>query len=144
MTFQSKWAKLLGHDLCINLDKMVMLSAIQFTANMGSLSIREGIPSFRLICLNEPNEAELFNLTQLQSKELKVLLEPVEGSSQTVKLSDRTDTKSESQKLRDLIFVWWKEAKLHGEKREFEDFYISSHKWIRGMVDDKLAELKGY
>lgn len=42
------------------------------------------------------------------------------------------------------MFRWWQEAKLTGEKRDFEDFYTQGQKWIRSLIDEQIAKLKGY
>ena len=73
-----------------------------FTANLGSLSVKEGMVSFRLRILEEPNKAELYNLTLLQQKEIRAVLEPVEGSSESIDMDGNKNKKSESYKNRSI------------------------------------------
>lgn len=112
-----------------------------FTANMGSVSVNSKMPSFRLRVLEEPTAEELDNLTSLQEKELRVLLEPLEGASEVINMDGEQKKKSESQKTRDLIYILWRET---GDGRDFDEFYKKSQEWIRDLIQQKIDKAKGY
>jgi len=117
------------------------MKAQQFSANMGPVSVRDGVPSFRLSVIEEPSKEELFNFTELQKKELRVLLEPLEGVKEQITMEGEHHKKSESQRTRDLIYIWWRES---GDQRDFDEFYRKSQEWIRNLIQEKIEAAKGY
>ena len=75
-------------------------------------------------------------LLQLANRELSMVLTPVDVSVSAVKeVKGRFDSKTPSQRLRGVLFVFWKQA---GGTEDFEDFYRCK---MESFIDDVKSRL---
>lgn len=111
--------------------------ALNFLANMGSLSIRERQPSFRLKALAVMNDEELAALMHLQEKELNVLIQPLEGASETLKMDGSADLKSPSERLRAVLYVYYRQNNIQDD---FDTFYKRKMNDFIEHIKSKLDE----
>lgn len=84
----------------------------------GSISIRLSTPE-----LSGTEKAAIFDL---QGKELKILLQPVDNApDELVAVKRDLDFKTPGQRLRNTIFVWWKQLEDGGKMggKSFDLFY---------------------
>lgn len=116
------------------------MKAMNFNANMGSLILKDGMPSFRLKVLEEPNQEELYNLSLLQQKELSVFVQPLEGASETIKMENTKDLKSPSARLRGVIYKYWSKSK---QTVDSETFYKQKIEQLITFYGSKIDELEG-
>lgn len=70
----------------------------------------------------------------LQGLNARILIEPEEGSSEVLKVDTDLDNKSQAQRIRAILYVYWKQA---GEKGEFKDFYHRA-------TEKYINEIKGH
>ena len=56
----------------------------------------------------------------LQGKNANILIEPEDGSTEVLEVKTDLENKTQSQRIRSTLFVYWKQQ---GEKGEFKDFY---------------------
>lgn len=104
---------------------------------MGSLSIKERQPSFRLKGNVVLNDDELAALMALQEKELNVLIQATEGASETLKMQGSTDLKSPSERLRAVLYVAWNQD---SEDSDFDTYYKRKMNGFINFVKAKLDE----
>lgn len=98
------------------------------TRSDGSLSLRFSTPELKA------DEKTVF--FELQNTNLKMLLQPDDGEVQELKdVKGEFDTKTPSQRLRNTLFVWWKQLNQPGQ---FEDFY---RRRMETLIDSVKAEL---
>ena len=96
----------------------------------GSLGLRFATPELR------PDEKTAF--FEIQNLNLKMLLQPADGEPGELKeVKGQFDSKTPGQRLRGVIFVWFKESNAPGE---FEDFYRRQMEVLINYVKDQLPE----
>lgn len=94
----------------------------------GSLALRLTTPELR------PDEKLTF--LELQGKNLKMLLQPVEGDAVELKeVKGELNEKTPAQRLRATLFVLWKQQ---NEAIDFEVFYRSK---MEGIIEHIKAKL---
>lgn len=116
------------------------MKAIAFVADMGSLSTNSRQPSFRLKVKDEVDKEANWAFVEMQEKEVRVVIEPLEGASDELKLSGHSDLKSPSQRLRGSLFALWKESK---SEDDFEHFYTTQMNRYIDHVQTKIDQAKG-
>lgn len=98
------------------------------TRSDGSLSLRFSTPELA------PDEKVAF--MELQNKNLKLLLQPDGEQLEALKeIKGEFDSRTPSQRLRSVLFVWWSQA---GKQGEFEDFYLKKMEGLIEAVKQKL------
>ena len=84
----------------------------------------------------ELDASESVTLMQLANRELNMVLTPIgEAVSAVKEVKGQFDTKTPSQRLRSILFVYWKQADGTGD---FEDFYRRQIEQIIVNVKEKL------
>lgn len=85
----------------------------------------------------ELETAEKVALMEMQGLNVRLLVEPMDFDvSAKVEVKNKLETKSPSQRLRDVLFVLWKQS---GEQGAFESFYRDGmHNFIES-VKSKLT-----
>jgi hypothetical protein len=64
----------------------------------------------------------------LQGKNANILIEPEDGSNEVIKVDTDLQEKTQAQRIRAVLFVYWKQ---NGEKGDFKDFYYrATEKYI--------------
>lgn len=97
----------------------------------GSLSLTFSTP--------ELTPDEKVALMELQNQNLKMLLQPSDSEPAEFKeVRGHFDTKTPSQRLRSVLFVFWKQADGTGD---FEDFYRTRMSDIIDMIKKKLEPM---
>jgi len=71
----------------------------------------------------------------LQGVNANMLLEPEEGNKEVLNVDTDLDNKSQSQRIRSTLFVYWKQ---HGEIGEFKDFYYKATEKYINEIKSKL------
>lgn len=80
--------------------------------------------------------AERSEFMELQSVECIALFNPIEGkASELMEVKSEVSTKTQSQRLRAVIFLLWKQE---GENGTFEEFYRVKTELIIDWLKDKL------
>jgi hypothetical protein len=98
------------------------------TRSDGSLSIRLSTPEL-------PAESKTV-FFELLNQNLKMLLQPTDGSpAELHDVKGEFDRKTPSQRLRAVIFIWWRQL---NEPGEFEDFYRKKTEVLINYVKDQL------
>jgi hypothetical protein len=94
----------------------------------GSLSIRLSTPEL-------PAESKTV-FFELLNQNLKMLLQPTDGTpAELHDVKGEFDRKTPSQRLRAVVFIWWKQA---GEIGEFDDWYRKKMDVLINYVKDQL------
>ena len=93
----------------------------------GSIGISASTPE-----LSKAEKSEFFDL---QNVELEASLKPLGFKVEQVKVEKGLDGKSPSQRLRAVLFVYWKQQ---GEEGDFEVFYRQKMDNLINMVKEKL------
>jgi len=95
----------------------------------GSLGLRLSTPELK----NDEKVAFM----ELQNVNLKILLQPLDLESKDIKeVKGELDTKTASQRLRAVLFVWWKQT----EQGDFADFYLQHMEKFIEHVKTKLED----
>lgn len=99
------------------------------TRSDGSLSISFSTPEL------SPDEKVAF--MELQNKNLKLLLQPQDSEPAELKeVKGQFDKKTPSQRLRSILFVYWKQSDGTGE---FDNFYS---RWMNDLCESVKAKLE--
>lgn len=93
----------------------------------GSLSISAETPE-----LNPEQKLAFFNL---QNVVCKTLIQPENSFEAPIEVKTETETKKPSQRLRNVIFIWWKQE---GEIGDFDVFYKEKMERLIDSVKQKL------
>ena len=94
----------------------------------GSLGLRFSTPQL--------TSEEKVALLDLQGINLKMLLQPLDGPDELVSVKGELDVKTPSQRLRSVLFVWFKQTP--DPKPSFEEFYRQKMEAMIEHVKSKL------
>ena len=106
----------------------VILSGASTRAD-GSLGLRFSTPELR------PEEMTAF--FQVKGHNMTMLLQPLDGPDELVAVKGELDVKTPSQRLRSVLFIWWKQTAE--PKPSFEEFY---HKKMEAMIEHIKTKLE--
>ena len=82
------------------------------------------------------NEKAMF--MELQGINTRMTLEPLDEKAEGIeKIDKEVQTKSQSQRLRAVIFIYWKQL---GEKETFEEFYRVTTEKLIDFIKGKLEQ----
>jgi len=82
-----------------------------------------------------PDEKSMF--FELQGVNSEISIKPLEEKVEPYKIEKEVESKTPSQRLRAVLFIWWKQM---GEKGEFGDFYKKHMELFIEHVKNKLEE----
>jgi len=72
---------------------------------------------------------------ELQNIDCRTLIEPLGEKLDLIEVKGETETKTSSQRLRGVMYVWYEQL---GKQGEFEDFYKSKMNNIIEQIKQKL------
>ena len=107
---------------------------------MGASTRADGSLGLRL-CTPELQPQEKTAIFEVQGKNLRMLLQPLdETPDELVTVKQDLDSKTPSQRLRAVLFVWWKQMGEAGkaEGKSFEQFYVERLESIIEHIKTKL------
>lgn len=82
------------------------------------------------------NEKAMF--MELQGINTRMTIEPLDEKAEGVeKIDKEVNTKTQSQRLRAVIFIYWKQL---GEKETFEEFYRATTEKLINFIKGKLEQ----
>lgn len=113
------------------------MRGIKCNAGITSISARaEGSLGMRIVTSKELTPEEKTSFFDLQNVECEMLLVPIaDPESKVITIDSKLDEKSPSQRLRSVLYVYWKQ---NGLKKDFATFYKEKMEGIIEMVKSKL------
>lgn len=71
----------------------------------------------------------------LQNLNCKAVLQPEGCAGEPMEIKEKLDNKTPSQRMRSVIFIWWKQS---GEQEDFDTFYRTKMEMLIDKIKDKL------
>ena len=95
------------------------------------------------LCTQELSVEEKITIMQLQGMLLEALFIPIgEKDAELVEAKGEMDLKTPSQRLRNCLFVWFKELQKTGLKDTFDVFYAKKMEAVIEFVKSKIDSSK--
>ena len=121
------------------------MKTIQHDGYIGSISAKVDRSVGYRINTPELSDEEKTILFSLQNQALKITLIPInDPEAVIIPVNETMHRKSQSQRLRSVIYVLWETKKSHNIEvpADFEDYYKQITEWLIEKVKSQIDELE--
>ena len=112
-----------------------MTKAIKTAAHITSIRSRKDRSIGFSVETPELTDEQAVAFFKVQGKNLNMLIEPEDGSSELIEVTKPLEGKSQSQRIRAIIFIHWKQD---GEPGIFESYYYEKTEKYIEFLKEKL------